>query len=201
MRAAAISALPSPRDRDVDLRAGLQQFFHARDVAFLRGFEQRAIDGARGACRTGRTLCDRLHRSNRGDRQECGCDCDPGSGETGRSAPLPRIEQCGDAHRKVAAAGHAKRGLCASRHLLRQRHELLGVARTLVDAQHGVVAGTLGFETEASPRHPHQRMEPVRGADRAHRQQHGPIAAAHVFELMHDGAAQRGLAPFTCCGR
>jgi hypothetical protein len=44
----------------------------------------------------------------------------------------------------------------------------------IVRLDHRVVAGALRFEAEPAPRGPHERMEPVAGADGAGRELHDP---------------------------
>src|SRR5688572_2209423 len=51
-------------------------------------------------------------------------------------------------------------------------------------AQHRIVTGALAFEAELPPRDPHERVEPVEGADCAGGNLHDPVAALNVLQLV-----------------
>ena len=106
------------------------------------------------------------------------------------------VEERRDASRQVAAIRHAEdRARLGVRQPPRQQHQLIGVVGPIGRLEHGVVGRALRFEAETPPRGPHQRMEPVARADSAGRELHHPVVAAHMLQLVHDRAADVGVAP------
>ena len=73
--------------------------------------------------------------------------------------------------------------------------ELFGIGCGFGARENGVVAGAFGFQRELAPGDPHERMEPIRGADDAGETMREPIGTADVFEFVRDGAIQIGVAP------
>ena len=81
-----------------------------------------------------------------------------------------------------------------------ERDQLLGVIRPFLVEYDRIVAGPLRLERELAPRDPRQRVKPVTGADAAGGEQHHPVAALDVLELVNDGPAHVGLGPLAGIG-
>jgi len=86
---------------------------------------------------------------------------------------------------EIVSVGHCEQRVpCARGDAAGQGDELIGVRGRLRPPQHGVVTRALGFQVEAPPGDPHQRVKPVRRADGASDHERQPVAPAHVLQLV-----------------
>ena len=141
---------------------------------------------------------DRRHRRDEQRRRRAG------GREPARARPSARlraVEHGADPRREIVTAGHGQHGrMRRGREPFREHDQLVGVHRRLRASEHRVVTGALRFEREAALRDPDERMEPVERTGHARDAVTGPVAAPHVFELVHDGPAQVRFLPPPCVG-